>query len=523
LLGQKRNKLIDKFNNLKNIKKKLKFGEKINFFTTKEQIFRKKVNIMLASIINNKYLQYPNHKYYYSPSEFYPEYIFDDISLENNHVYSAVRNLFFQLGLDIENFGTTRWNPLGKYIKPGDNVFVLCNFVFHKKGSEDETAFYAKCTHPSVIRAIIDYVLIANKNKGQIAVGNAPIQSCDFEKIIKDSHLELIKKFYERKGIYIKIKDLRSYSIKEKWDGLVYSYNNVNEIAINLFEKSYLNDFYNITGKNKIKFRVSDYNPEKTENSHRLNFHNYSIAQDIIESDVIINVPKLKTHEKVGITTALKGYVGIVANKDCLAHHRFGYNKLGGDEYPDGHISLLISSLLHDFVQRRRYPMIFFPLLFKLDKNYRRFLRGVLNKSLAGGWYGNDTAWRMALDLANIAHFCDKSGKLCKSLKRQNLVLIDGIIAGEGNGPLKPRPVKAQCLIFSDNAVLADLIACKIMGWPEEKIPLIKNAIKEERLFRQLDNSFIYFNSEKADLTSIKPALGRKFIPPDGWIDIILK
>lgn len=83
--------------------------------------------------------------------------------------------------------------------------------------------------------------------------------------------------------------------------------------------------------------------------------------------------------------------------------------------------------------------------------------------------------------------------------------------------------MKAQCLIFSDNAVLADLIACKIMGWPEEKIPLIKNAIKEERLFRQLDNSFIYFNSEKADLTSIKPALGRKFIPPDGWIDIILK
>jgi uncharacterized protein (DUF362 family) len=519
LLGQKRNKIIDKFNNLKNIKKKLKFGDKINFFTTKEQIFRKKVNIMLASIINNKYLKYPNHKYYYSPSEFYPEYIFDDISLENNHVYSAVRNLFFQLGLDIENFGTTSWNPLGKYIKPGDNVFVLCNFVFHKKGSEDETAFYAKCTHPSVIRAIIDYVLLANKNKGKILVGNAPVQSCDFKKIIKDAHLDLIKEFYKSKGIYIEIKDLRTFSIKEKWCGFTYSYNNVNEININLCEKSFLNDLYSITGKNKIKFRISDYNPEKTENYHKVNFHNYSIAQDIIESDVIINVPKLKTHEKVGITAALKGYVGIVANKDCLAHYRLGHDKLGGDEYPDGHILQLISSLFHDFVQRRRYAKIFSPFLFFVDQNYRRILRKGLKKILEGSWYGNDTAWRMALDVAFIAHYCNKQGEICNSVQKRNLALIDGIIAGEHNGPLKPLPVPAKCLIFSDNVVLADLIACKIMGWEEEKIPLIKYAMGNKNLF--FGNINIFSEGKRIKLSELKPVMGRMFRPPDGWINHI--
>lgn len=40
-----------------------------------------------------------------------------------------------------------------------------------------------------------------------------------------------------------------------------------------------------------------------------------------MDADVIVHVPKLKTHEKVGITCALKGVVG---SKECLAHYRAG-------------------------------------------------------------------------------------------------------------------------------------------------------------------------------------------------------
>jgi len=481
---------------------------------------------MIGTLIRDKCLIYPNVTYIYSPHEKYPEYPFSHISIKPNYIYSGIRNLFAQAGLDIENFGTPLWNPLGKYIKRGDKVFILPNFVFHKRESEDEESFFSKCTHPSLIRALIDYVIIANGKEGKIEIGNAPLQSCDYQKLIMDTYLDKILEFYKNNKIDISVVDLRDYYIFKTKIGNILR-DKINEskesVIINLREFSKLDDLYKINELKKIRFRVSDYNPDKTESAHSFHYHKYFINKKLLESDVIISVPKLKTHEKVGITCAIKGYVGTVSNKDCLAHHRFGYPKINGDEYPNRNLLQLFSSMFHDFVQRRKYPEFMAPLFEILDTNYRRFLRRGLKKVLAGAWYGNDTAWRMALDLAYIAHYSDKSGKLCNSLKRQNLVLIDGVIAGEGNGPLKPRPVKAKCLIFSDNAVLADLIACKIMGWPEEKIPLIKNAIKEERLFRNLDNLFIYFKGENVDLTSIKPALGRKFIPPDGWIDIILK
>ena len=59
------------------------------------------------------------------------------------------------------------------------------------------------------------------------------------------------------------------------------------------------------------------------------------IHRDVLEADVVIHLSKLKTHEKVGITCGLKGFVGSVGHKDCLAHHRFGPPGRGGDEYPD--------------------------------------------------------------------------------------------------------------------------------------------------------------------------------------------
>ena len=70
----------------------------------------------------------------------------------------------------------------------------------------------------------------------------------------------------------------------------------------------------------------------------------------------------------------------------------------------------------------------------------------------AGAWYGNDTAWRMTLDLNNIIHYSDKNGIIKKDQQiRKNLVLVDGIIGGEGEGPLSPIKVETKSLIFSDN------------------------------------------------------------------------
>src|ERR1022692_1434372 len=48
--------------------------------------------------------------------------------------------------------------------------------------------------------------------------------------------------------------------------------------------------------------------------------HRYAVGNTVLSADVILNVPKLKTHMKTGMTGALKNFVGIVGSKDFLPH-----------------------------------------------------------------------------------------------------------------------------------------------------------------------------------------------------------
>ena len=57
-----------------------------------------------------------------------------------------------------------------------------------------------------------------------------------------------------------------------------------------------------------------------------------------------------------------------------------------------------------------------------------------------GDWYGNDTVWRMALDLNRVLFFADRNGVLQERPQRRYFSVIDGIVAGEGEGPLLPTP-----------------------------------------------------------------------------------
>lgn len=57
-----------------------------------------------------------------------------------------------------------------------------------------------------------------------------------------------------------------------------------------------------------------------------------------------------------------------------------------------------------------------------------------------------------------------------------NLVIIDGSIGGEAVGPLSAVPVNFQTIIASDDVVLADSIACHLMGYDPMEIVHIKMA-----------------------------------------------
>ena len=53
------------------------------------------------------------------------------------------------------------------------------------------------------------------------------------------------------------------------------------------------------------KFRVTSYNPNLMKEHHNPEKNEYLIPNTILEVDVIINLPKPKTHKKAGITGAI--------------------------------------------------------------------------------------------------------------------------------------------------------------------------------------------------------------------------
>lgn len=62
--------------------------------------------------------------------------------------------------------------------------------------------------------------------------------------------------------------------------------------------------------------------------------HEYLLANSVLDADLVINVPKLKTHIKAGVTAALKNLIGINGHKEYLPHHTNGCPASGGDQYP---------------------------------------------------------------------------------------------------------------------------------------------------------------------------------------------
>ena len=127
-------------------------------------------------IINTKKI-YDNNKYF-NPSKKYVEGLNINIK-SDEEIYDSVRKLFIEMELDKENIGQKNWNPLGKFIKEGNNVIIKPNLVTHDNKSMTGTTD-SLITNFSIIRPIIDYCLIALKNTGSIIVGDAPVQECIF-------------------------------------------------------------------------------------------------------------------------------------------------------------------------------------------------------------------------------------------------------------------------------------------------------------------------------------------------------
>jgi hypothetical protein len=172
---------------------------------------------------------------------------------------------------------TSQWNPLGRYIPFGSQVFVLCNFVYHRKPYENQLAFQAKCIHGSVLRTIVDYILIAAGRQAHVLLGNAPLQSCDWNSVLTDTGVCRVIEFYQREGINVEGRDLRFFVARQDLLGSItriVERNDIeNTITIDLGSDSLLAEH----DQKLAQFRVADYNSFQTERHHASGRHVYII------------------------------------------------------------------------------------------------------------------------------------------------------------------------------------------------------------------------------------------------------
>lgn len=119
------------------------------------------------------------------------------------------------------------------------------------------------------------------------------------------------------------------------------------------------------------------------------------ISKELLNADVIISLPTMKTHILTGVTCGMKNMYGTLPLMDKAVFHKLGIQKV----------------------------------IFEVNKAFL-----------------------------------------------PNLTIIDGTIGGEAMGPLSSEPVNYQTLVASGNVVVADAVACKLIGFNPLDIEHIKLA-----------------------------------------------
>lgn len=467
---------------------------------------------------------YPTKNQTFRPSINYPEYKANDITAENNDVYDAVREAIKLLGLDAEHMGTDKWNPLGKFITPGMTVLIKPNMVIdvNKSGYGTDCLY----THPSVIAPIIDYTLLALEGSGKIIIGDAPVQECNFQNLINNSGYEKLILYYKSRGIDIDLVDFRGI-VSSAQDGIYIPKENKQSkgILVNLGNNS---EFSILSEDLKNRLRVTNYNPHDIISHHKGDDNEYLISEYVLIADVIINVPKPKTHRIAGMTGSLKNFVGANVRKEYLPHHIMGENKTGGDESDANGLILKARSYCLDqkniYQGEKKYIRT---RMFLLFVRILSFLMNHKSKNREGCWYGNNTISKTVTDINKIIYYSDKCGKMQNTPQREILIIADMIISGEGNGPLNPSPVNTGIIMIGTNPVYVDETIARIMGFDSTKIPTLKNVKKMvSKAYSLVDTkkeAIVYSNARQYNknlLTKITEGLFH-FKPAEGWMSHI--
>lgn len=463
----------------------------------------------------------------FHPGKAYAEYLWpDQVASSPNPIYDMIRSVFIRLGFDAGNFGTDAWNPLEHIIQPGMTVLLKPNMVLSWHPAKPGENLDSLITHPSVVRAVMDYVAIALGGNGRIIVGDAPLQSCDFKTLLKAQGYEAIVDFYASQGITVSFVDFRQiasvYNAHHILETVCINGDPLGYKTVDMGDKS----AHVPVRRRSSRFRVTNYDHKKMALYHTTAFDKYLIAATPLSADVIISLPKLKVHRKAGMTGSLKNFVGIIGHKDCLPHHTRNSADEGGDEY-----------LRKNPWKRRAVSFIEWMNVCSI-KGYGGLARMMrygaslcMRQAAAlgtdpfeeGSWYGNDTIWRTSLDLARIAIYADKDGILRDTPQRRVFALADAVVAGEGEGPLSSTPKEVGLIAAAEDLAALDYVMTVLMGLDPQCIPTVREAfVKHPLLLTKVAPEAIEVQSnnsawDKADLQKLSVEQTLRFVPPAHW------
>jgi uncharacterized protein (DUF362 family) len=419
-------------------------------------------------------------------------------------------------------------DQLFEIIEPGQTIVIKPNWVLQSHESREEE-WEQVITHPAVITAIIEKTIEHLKGSGYILVLDGPELNADFEKILNLFPVDSWRKLAADNGISFGIIDLREELYIQ--DGNVTTQkiklpgDPKGKVVVNL--ENDLSEFYQHRKSEKGYYGAG---PDiyETNKAHNGSQNLYSVSGTVIDADVFINVPKLKTHKKAGITASLKNLVGINTYRNYLPHYSLGTSAEGGDQFADKGTKNRIESRIVPFIKQQFLTTTRFSKLFSPFFTIGKFIFGDSEKTIRGGsWYGNDTVWRTVLDINKVLFYAGNDGKM-REFKNANrkkyITIVDSIVAGEGNGPKKPDAIALNCIFCGSNPVSVDAVCTRFMGFNPDKIPSIRNAFKINRyplVDFDYDDIKILIDSTEFRIGTLPARYLKKCKPHKGWKDHI--
>ena len=363
----------------------------------------------------------------------------------------------------------------------------------------------------------------------RITVGDCPLQRADWVLLCEQSGLApTMVELAGRYGSRVAFRDLRR-DVYAYRDGRLVPIQGASNgdplgyVEVKLGSCSHLDEI----SDDADRFAIHDHDRQKTRDNHRKGDHRYFIGRSFLDADLVINLPKWKTHSKAGLTGALKNLVGINGDKAYLPHFSKGAPKWGGDEYWDrGRFTYWTQNTLRDFLRGTpwAYRMVRPPWL--VYKALRSALIGGHDGAPAdfyvggGSWYGNHTIWRMIYDLNMVLQRVDREGVLQRDAQRHYYCIVDGLICGEGDGPLFPQPRALDWLVCGDDPFAIDATLAWFMGFDAARMPILERradylGVRGWGQFT-LDELPVSVDGDSRPLTSW--AIRHDFIPPPGWV-----